>query len=170
MMKKLALILVAAIFLPMTMMAEDFKFGSINAEEVMMLLPEMNDYEKAMTKETEDNKKYLQGLEDEMKQAYEKYQKEKPSMTESIAKMEEEKLVEMQQRAQTAYQTIQTSLQQKQKELLAPMQKKVKDAIDVVGKKNGFTFIFQVGGDILYKSEKVVDVTPLVKKELGILQ
>lgn len=169
-MKKLALILVAAIFLPMTMMAEDFKFGSINAEEVMMLLPEMNDYEKAMTKETEDNKKYLQGLEDEMKQAYEKYQKEKPSMTESIAKMEEEKLVEMQQRAQTAYQTIQTSLQQKQKELLAPMQKKVKDAIDVVGKKNGFTFIFQVGGDILYKSEKVVDVTPLVKKELGILQ
>lgn len=169
-MKKLALILVAAIFLPMTMMAEDFKFGSINAEEVMMLLPEMNDYEKAMTKETEDNKKYLQGLEDEMKQAYEKYQKEKPSMTESIAKMEEEKLVEMQQRAQTAYQTIQTSLQQKQKELLAPMQKKIKDAIDVVGKKNGFTFIFQVGGDILYKSEKVVDVTPLVKKELGILQ
>lgn len=169
-MKKLALILVAAIFLPMTMMAEDFKFGSINAEEVMMLLPEMNDYEKAMTKETEDNKKYLQRLEDEMKQAYEKYQKEKPSMTESIAKMEEEKLVEMQQRAQTAYQTIQTSLQQKQKELLAPMQKKVKDAIDVVGKKNGFTFIFQVGGDILYKSEKVVDVTPLVKKELGILQ
>jgi len=170
MMKKLALILVAAIFLPMTMMAEDFKFGSINAEEVMMLLPEMNDYEKAITKEAEDNKKYLQGLEDEMKQAYEKYQKEKPSMTESIAKMEEEKLVEMQQRAQTAYQTIQTSLQQKQKELLAPMQKKVKDAIDVVGKKNGFTFIFQVGGDILYKSEKVVDVTPLVKKELGILQ
>lgn len=169
-MKKLALILVAAIFLPMTMMAEDFKFGSINAEEVMMLLPEMNDYEKAITKEAEDNKKYLQGLEDEMKQAYEKYQKEKPSMTESIAKMEEEKLVEMQQRAQTAYQTIQTSLQQKQKELLAPMQKKVKDAIDVVGKKNGFTFIFQVGGDILYKSEKVVDVTPLVKKELGILQ
>lgn len=168
-MKKLALILVAATLLPLATMAENFKFGSINAEEIMMLLPEMNDYEKAIAKETEDSKKYLQGLEDEMKQAYEKYQKEKPTMTESIAKMEEEKIMEMQQRAQTAYQTIQTSLQQKSKDLLAPMEKKVKDAIEAVGKKNGFTFIFQVGGSILYKSGDVVDVTPLVKKELGIL-
>ena len=35
--------------------------------------------------------------------------------------------------------------------------------------KNNFMFIFQTGGEVLYKSDKVIDVTAMVK-ELGILQ
>lgn len=168
-MKKIAFIL-AALVLPIAIMAQDMKFGSVNAEEIMMLLPEVSEYEKTMTKYGEENKKYLQGLQDEIKIAYEKYQKEKPNMTDAIAKMEEEKLAEMQQRVQTAYETIQASFQQKQQELIKPMREKVQNAITAVGKKNNFMFIFQTGGEVLYKSDKVVDVTAMVKKELGILQ
>ena len=74
-MKKIAFIL-AALVLPIAIMAQDMKFGSVNAEEIMMLLPEVSEYEKTMTKYGEENKKYLQGLQDEIKIAYEKYQKE----------------------------------------------------------------------------------------------
>jgi hypothetical protein len=54
--------------------------------------------------------------------------------------------------------------------LIEPVNQRIREAIERVGKKNGFTFIFDLGsGSIVYKADNATDVTPLVKKELGIL-
>ena len=91
-------------------------------------------------------------------------------MTEAIRKVQEEELMGLQQRLQTTYQALQQEAQKKQAELLKPLQDKLMAAIESVSKKQGLTMVYDMmSGAILYKSDAAVDITPAVKKELGIL-
>jgi len=56
--------------------------------------------------------------------------------------------------------------QQKNQELIAPIQKKALEAIQAVAKENGFTYVIQK--EQLLVSPPGEDLLPLVKKRLGI--
>ena len=114
--------------------------------------------------------KYLQDMEKEIQDKYVKYEQEKDNMTEAIRKVQEEELMGLQQRFQTTYQALQQEAQKKQAELLKPLQDKLMAAIESVSKKQGLTMVYDMmSGAILYKSDAAIDITPAVKKELGIL-
>lgn len=169
MLKKITLFLVAAV-LPLFAMAQTVKLGYINSQEVMMMMPEVNDVEKQLAEFNEKNMKYLQDMEKEIQDKYVKYEQEKATMSEAIRKVQEEDLMNMQQRLQTTYQTLQQEAQKKQAELIQPLQEKLKVAIETVSKKQGLTMVYDMmSGAILYKSDAAIDITPAVKKELGIL-
>ena len=57
-----------------------------------------------------------------------------------------------------------------QQQLYAPIFQKAKEAVDKVGKENGFTYIFNTAeGVLVYINEATSqNVLPLVKQELGI--
>ena len=77
--------------------------------------------------------------------------------------------MDLEQRISTFNQTASADLQQKQQELLTPVIDKIRKAIEEVGAENGFTYIFDMAAQsIIYQSPKANDVTPLVKKKLGI--
>ena len=78
-----------------------------------------------------------------------------------------EELQTLQTKMQNYYQQAQASLQQKQEELQAPLRDKIRRAIDEVGAENGFLYIYDVN-NLLYKSEQAIDVTPLIKKKIGV--
>ena len=169
MFKKITLILMVAV-LPLVAMAQTVKLGYINSQEVMMMMPEVNDVEKQLAEFNEKNMKYLQDMEKEIQDKYAKYEQEKDNMTEAIRKVQEEELMGLQQRLQTTYQALQQEAQKKQAELLKPLQDKLMAAIESVSKKQGLTMVYDMmSGAILYKSETAIDITPAVKKELGIL-
>ena len=169
MFKKITLILVAAV-LPLIVMAQTVKLGYINSQEVMMMMPELGDVEKQLADFNEKNMKYLQDMEKEIQDKYIKYEQDKDNMTEAIRKVQEEELVGLQQRLQTTYQALQQETQKKQAELIQPLQEKLRVAIETVSKKQGLTMVYDMmSGAILYKSEAAIDITPAVKKELGIL-
>jgi outer membrane protein len=69
------------------------------------------------------------------------------------------KLQGWQQQAQQLY-------QQKQQELIAPIQKKAVDAVQAVAKENGYAYV--LNKEILLSSPPADDLLPLVKKKLGI--
>ena len=165
MLKKITFFLVAAV-LPLFAMAQTVKLGYINSQEVMMMMPEVNDVEKQLADFNEKNMKYLQDMEKEIQDKYVKYEQEKATMSDAIRKVQEEELMSL----QTTYQTLQQEGQKKQAELIQPLQEKLRAAIESVSKKQGLTMVYDmVSGVILYKSEAAVDITPAVKKELGIL-
>ena len=169
MLKKITLILVATI-LPLIAMAQTVKLGYINSQEVMMMMPEVNDVEKQLAEFNEKNMKYLQDMEKEIQDKYVKYEQEKDNMTDAIRRVQEEELMGLQQRLQTTYQALQQETQKKQAELIQPLQEKLRNAIESVSKKQGLTMVYDMmSGAILYKSEAAIDITPAVKKELGIL-
>ena len=169
MLKKITLFFVAVV-LPLFTMAQTVKLGYINSQEVMMMMPEVNDVEKQLAEFNEKNMKYLQDMEKEIQDKYAKYEQEKDNMTDAIRKVQEEELMGLQQRLQTTYQALQQEAQKKQAELLKPLQDKLIAAIESVSKKQGLTMVYDMmSGAIVYKSETAIDITPAVKKELGIL-
>ena len=169
MLKRITLILMVAL-LPLMAMAQTVKLGYINSQEVMMMMPEVNDVEKQLAEFNEKNMKYLQDMEKEIQDKYAKYEQEKDNMTDAIRRVQEEELMGLQQRLQTTYQALQQEAQKKQTELIQPLQEKLRLAIETVSKKQGLTMVYDMmSGAILYKSDAAIDITPAVKKELGIL-
>ncbi len=170
MFKKIILPICLALFSVVTF-AQDVKLGYINSQEVMMMMPEISDVEKQIANMNEENRKYLETMESEIQAEAQKYKAEEATMTEAIRKIKEEELQSRYTRLQTAYQTMQQTMQQEQQKLLAPLQDKLQKAIDDVSSKNNLTFVFDLStGSIVYKNPKAFDITPLVKKQLGILQ
>lgn len=156
--------------LPLFAVAQTVKLGYINSQEVMMMMPEVNEVEKQLAEFNEKNMKYLQDMEKEIQDKYAKYEQEKANLTDAIRKVQEEELLGLQQRLQTTYQALQQETQKKQAELIQPLQEKLRVAIETVSKKQGLTMVYDmVSGAILYKGESTIDITPAVKKELGIL-
>ena len=163
-MKKL--ILLAFALAPLTLFAQ--KFGRINTSVVIQAMPE---YTKAQTDMQTLQKQY----EDELKRMQEEgqkkaadYDKEKATLPENIRTRRENEITEIGQKIQQYYQESQQNLQKAQDEKMQPIEKKLMDAINAVGKEGGYTFIMPDGTFPYINETTVVDVTAAVKAKLGI--
>ncbi len=155
--------------LPMLVMGQD-KFGYVNSYELMMQMPEINQIEKDMVEFNKKNQDYLQTMQAELQDKAAKYEQEKETLSESMKKVKEEELQSMYDRIQNAYASFQQEAQQEQEKKLQPVKERLQAAIDSVGKKQNLLFVFDLSsGALLYKSDKAVDITAAVKKELGVL-
>jgi outer membrane protein len=67
---------------------------------------------------------------------------------------------------QSWQQTAEQMRNQKNQELLGPIQKKALDAINAVAKENGYAWV--ISKDQLLVSPPADDILPLVKKKLGL--
>ena len=81
-MKKIALFFAA--ILPMMAMAQEIKIGYVSTQEVMMLMPEINDIEKQMADFNEKNTKYLQDMQVEIQNKAKAYDAEKANLSDAI--------------------------------------------------------------------------------------
>lgn len=165
-MKKIFLsLLVLAV--PFVAFSQEVKIGYIDAEQIMMDMPEISDIEKQIADYNAQNTKYLQDMEAEIKSEEAKYEHMKANATATMKADQEAKIQTLYQRYETTVRTIRQDAQQKQATLLKPVQERMLKAIESVGAKNNFLVILDKN-TVLYKSPKAVDVTDLVKKELKI--
>ena len=161
MLKKIAL-LVVLFALPLGAMAQ--KFAHMNSQEVIVVMPE---YTKAQADLEAMSKKYSQEMErtqSEFNKKVQEFQQQADSLPRNIAERRQKELQEMAQK-QEAYQ----SMQKAQQDALAPIYKKLDDAIQAVGKAEGAIYIFDLARTpIPYVGAESVDVTSKVKTQLGI--
>jgi outer membrane protein len=170
MIKKIALTLL--LVLPMGVLAQNLKFGHINAQEIITVMPE---YTKAVADLQALEKKYtdeLQRTNAEFTKKYQEFQQAiaKDSLPTNIAERRHKELLEMQQRQEQFQQDAQESMQQAQTEMMAPIYKKLDDAIKAVGVTEGVIYIFDLARtQIPYINEaQSVNLTGKVKAQLGI--
>ena len=88
--------------------------------------------------------------------------------TEVIRSSKEEEIMDLQNRIQEFQTRAQQSLQKKEAEIMEPLIKKAKDAINEVAKANGYTYIFDSGAGALLYFPEGDDILPLVKVKMGI--
>lgn len=157
--------------LPILANAEEAKFGYINSYEVMMAMPEIAKIEEYMADYNKKNQEYLQTMYTELQSKAAKYEEDKPTLSETMRKVREEEVQTMYERFQNAQSSFQEDAQKEQASKLEPIRQKLQDAINAVGKSLGLMFVFDTsaGSPVLYKSEKAVDITSQVKKNLGML-
>jgi len=150
------------------------KIGYTNVDYVISKLPEA----KVMQNQLEVTKAQLdKALGETYKEAqekYEAYQKNGAQMTDVIRADKEKELSNLQTRMTEMQTNAQQSLQAKQQQLLEPILTKVNNAIQEVGKENGFLYILNMDAGanttpiILYAGSEENNATPLIFKKLGV--
>ncbi|MBP3788426.1 MAG: OmpH family outer membrane protein [Prevotella sp.] len=165
-MKKLFLALM--MLLPMAAMAQA-KFGHVNTQEIIQLMPEFttarNEIE-ALTKQYEADLKLMQ---DELQKKGEAFEKEQATLPDNIKQRRQQELQDMYQKIQQSYQDNQQALQQAQSEKMQGITTKMLDAIKAVGTEGGYIYIMEMGSGIPFINTTLsTDVTAQVKAKLGL--
>ena len=143
------------------------KFGYVSLNE---LYPTMGEYKKADTSMNDYRNALGQQYEDMMKEYREQdsllSSKDTVKYTRAQLELKRRSVLEMATKLQGFNTQAQQMLEQKQQELMSPIQKKALDAINAVAKENGYSCV--ISKDYLPVSPPADDILPLVKKKLGL--
>lgn len=165
MLKKIVLAIMIAI--PALLSAQNVKIGIIDTDAIIGTLP---DAKAAQTQLEEVSKRFdaeYQKLTNEFNTKVQEFQALPENELQSIKERKQRDIEDTQVRIQQFQQTARDELQKKQAELFAPIQQKVMDAIESVGKEGGYTII-QEKAALLFYAAPAEDITAKVKAKLGI--
>ena len=164
----LALLLVATIFAT-DAYSQKVKFGHINSNDLLALMPEKAAAQTQLQKFSKELESQLTMMNQEFQTKYQDYTSKQDSMSASIRQMKEEELQSLQQRIQSFQQTAQQDLQKKEQELLQPIIDKAKKAIKDVAGEKGYTWVFDTSiGSLIVWPEESDNLLNDVKTKLGI--
>ncbi len=142
------------------------KFGHINAQEILLLMPDTKEAEKKLLEKENDIKTALQRLYAEAEAIELRFQQNETNLNELEKQDAQKEYQNIAERVQLYERTGQEDYQKMQQELLVPINKKLKDAINEVAVEGNYTYIF--ADEILHYKDEKNDVSALVKKKLGL--
>jgi outer membrane protein len=170
-MRKITPICVAFLFAIISTVgnAQTLKFGHIDLQAVIQVMPERDSIETEFTKFQTD----LEDILGEMQTDYQTKLGELEQQGEEVSELKRNaKISELQnlnERIQGFQQNAQQQIQQKYQELLNPLYEKAMEAINEVAKEQELMYVFETGSNVvLYKSNQSLDLLPLVKQKLEI--
>lgn len=170
MLKKIALVIMLVI--PMGVFAQSVKFGHIYSQEIIVLMPE---YTKAVAEVQALEKKYgeeMQRTNEELTKKYQEFQQamSEGSLPQNIQEKRQKEIQDMAERSELFQQEAVQQLQKVSQELMAPITKKVNDAIKAVGEEENMVYVFDLSTVMIpYVNDKLsTDVTAKVKTRVGI--
>ena len=166
-MKKVLLAIALTLGLAGTATAQQ-KVGHINIQELLAMMPEQKSADDEIQKYAQQLENDLTEMQTEYQTKLQNAQTNQANWTQLQLQTKSEELQSLQQRIIEYQQSAQQDIQRKQYDLQVPIIEKIQNAINSVGKENGFAYIFDVSqGSVIY-TEGGEDVMALVKAELGI--
>ena len=164
-MKKI-LLLIAAAFLFSIGTADVQKYGHVNSGEILEVMPGIDSLQIKLKAFQEDLQTMYESMMTEYQQKKDKFDREVGTMSSAVRQVREKELQDLATRIQEFQANAQDDLEDKQYELAKPFQDAIQDAINKVAKANGYAYIFDTKILLYYGTGD--DITPMVKKELGI--
>lgn len=146
------------------------KFGRINSEELIALMPERDSAFIKLDKLSKELKENMEALQNEFQTKYATYQQKQATWTAALLETKQRELQDLQSRYDQLRQTAPQDFQDEQQKLLTPVYQKANETIKALGKENGCAFVFDLStGAIPYFDEaQSIDLLPLARKKLGI--
>ena len=170
MLKKIALVMLLA--LPMGVFAQNLKFGHINAQEIISVMPEFTKAQNDIQALEKQLMSELQRTQEEFNKKYQEFQQAiaKDSLPANIAERRQKELQDMAQRQDQFQQEAQQQMSKSQNDAMAPIYQKLDNAIKAVGAAEGVIYIFDLARTpIPYVNEsQSINLTNKVKANLGI--
>lgn len=165
-MKTIKFFLVIAFMAMTTTVFAQQKFGVINAQEILMKMPEIDSVQIKLDKVKQDLTDQMQATEKEYNTQLQDYQKNKDNYSTVMREQKEKNIMSIQQRMEEFQGVAQRELAEQQQLLMAPVQKRLLDAITKVGKDNSYLFIFDKNSALYVSESLVTDITAVVSTEL----
>jgi|WetSurMetagenome_2_1015567.scaffolds.fasta_scaffold81418_3 outer membrane protein len=147
------------------------KFGHIDFQGLIQVMPERDTAEKAFTKFQTELEDLLGTMQREAQAMIDEFQKLPATTSELVKNAKAQDIQDKQTRIQNFSTSANQQLQAKQSELLKPVIDKAKGAVEAVAKEQGLFYVFDISeqlGVVLYKSNESKDILPLVKMKLKI--
>ena len=153
-----------------TVMAQQIKLGYVNSQELFAAMPERDSAFVKLEAYATELQDQLDLIRVELNTKFQDYQKNMSTYTDGVRNMRESEIQSISTRLQESQQMAEEEIQRAQGELLTPVFDKLNAAIEKVSKDNGLTAVFDVaaGAMIYHDTNTMVDMLPLVKRELGI--
>ena len=161
------IILAAALALPVFASAQSVKIGLVDTNAVMTSLPEMKTAQEKMEATAKSYQDEYNKLGEEMNRKLEEFKAMKEDEPAAIKERKTRELEDFNQKIQQFQQQADQDLTKLQQDLLMPIQQKVRDAIQSVGKEGGYTLIQELQQQLFYAAP-AADITADVKAKLGV--
>ena len=168
MLKRVFISLFVILACSFSMVAQDVKFGYLDSREILLIMPESIEAQKAVDAETTKLENELNKMREELNKKFTAFQQEQDSLSESIKTLRMKEINDLDQRTQNFYGEAREALQNLQMEKMRPVEEKFQNAIKYVGDTNGFFSIIDVNAALYVSTTKMTDVSSLVKARLGI--
>jgi len=164
-MKKIFVIAIAALA---TLSASAQQFGRVNFNELVMLMPEMDQAREVINASQKEAEETYSAMVEEYQGKMTQYQQKQASWTAAIRESKERELMDIQNRLQEFQQTISQELQQQQNQLMAPIQEKAQKTVQDLAKAKGFAAVFDVSSFLYFDENAIVDLTAEARTVLNI--
>ena len=166
-MKKIILIAAMAV-MSIAASAQNLKFGYVDFNEVIMLMPEMDQARATLEENQKTNEEILMEMYQEYQTKAQQYQQKAAEWNQTIRETKERELMDIQTRLEQTNQSLQQEMQQLQNSLQAPIYEKAQSVVSALAKGHGYAAVFEKGTFLYVDPEQMVDITPDARIALGI--
>lgn len=164
-MKKVIFLLAVGLSFALNAQAQK-KFGYVNSQELLEIMPEARKADSAWQKYAESIEDQLKAMATEIQGKYKEYEEKSKTWTDAVREQKEKDITNLQQSAQQFQQGAEDKISKKRADLFKPILDKAQNAIKSVGTEGGYDYILD-GSALLYAKDGE-NILPLVKAKLGI--
>jgi outer membrane protein len=169
-MRKIALLIVLAAGFISSAQAQS-KVAFADPDYILSQMPQYKTIENELKAYQGQLRTQIDGKNQEFQKKYKEYQEGLPTMIDAVRVNTERELAQLQDNLQKLQQDAATSMQNKQFQLLDPVNQQIGKAIADVAKENGYSLVVneRAGGfDVVLYGDENIDISDLVLKKMGI--
>ena len=174
-MKKIIALAISLVTLCSANFVSAQKFGHIDSEAIIQALPDTKAAQATLENESKKFQAQYQAMGQEYQAKVQAFQENENLAPQAVEKWSEaikadkaQEIMQLEERIQKFSDNAQVSIQNKQKELYAPIMDKIDNAVKKVATTGGYIYVFDKNGVLFINTELSTDLTNAVKKELGI--
>jgi outer membrane protein len=161
------IIIIAAMAL-MSVSAFAQKFAYVDFNELVMLMPEMDEARATLEENSKTNEEIMMSMYEEYQSKYQQYEQKSATWTAAVLEAKQRELMEIEQRLQQTQQSLQQEIQQLQQSLQAPIMEKATKIVNELAKAKGIAAVFEKASLLYIDPAQMVDLTPEARTALNI--
>ena len=165
---KRILMIAAVALMSVAASAQDLKWAYVDFNEIVMLMPEMDEARATMEENQKTNEEILIAMYEEYQTKMQQYQQKAETWTPAIRESKEKEIMEIQARFEQTQQSLQQEIQQLQQSLQAPIYEKAQNTVNDLAKAKGVAFVFEKSSLLYIDPAQGIDLTPEARAALNI--
>ena len=166
-MKKIILIAAMAV-MSIAAGAQDLKFAYVDFNEIIMLMPEMDQARATLEENQKTNEEILMGMYEEYQTKGQQFQQKASTWTPAIRESKDREIMDLQSRIEQTQQSLQQEMQQLQNSLFSPIYEKAQNAVNELAKAKGVALVFEKTSLLYVDPAQGIDLTPEARKALNV--
>lgn len=148
--------------------AQTARFGWVNSQLIIRQVPGYAAAESTLNAEIAGFRTEVQRMQTQLDSMIRAFDQQQIALSPSSRQAKQREIQETQQRLEQRYNELQTQASDRERELVAPLEERVKGVIEGVRAERNLLFIFDVGapGNNIVAADRALDLTAVVVQRL----